>query len=76
MLRPYIPFRGILSPIYALPPPITRKNDGIPAKSVTRPPRRDHSITKWKDRGIRASACTVGPSGCGVLTIHALVRTS
>ena len=50
MLRPYIPFRGILSPIYALPPPITRKNDGIPAKSVTRPPRRDHrdNPARWE----------------------------
>ena len=55
---------------------ITRKNGRYPRQIGYAPPPGDHSMSGWKDRGIPASACTGGRSGCVAMTIPVLARTS
>ena len=85
MLRPYIHFLRILLPncgwriltqSCVAPNHIPRKNGRYPRQIGYAPPPGDHSMSGWKDRGIPASACTGGRSGCVAMTIPVLARTS
>src|SRR5207247_2103225 len=55
---------------------MTRKEGTSPRRIGYAPPAGGHSMSGWEDRGIPASACAGGRSGCEATTIRVLARTS
>ena len=63
-------------PVMRCPEPSPAQTARYPRQIGYAPPPGDHSMSGWKDRGIPASACTGGRSGCVAMTIPVLARTS